>query len=56
MGDPDKLGRLLVKAANAENPPLNLAVVEDAIIVLEQKNVSLLNDVDTWSRDPSSIK
>ncbi|WP_316155033.1 SDR family NAD(P)-dependent oxidoreductase [Cupriavidus sp. BIC8F] len=53
MGDPAALGRLLVEVAGAELPPVHLPVGADAIGAIEQRQSSLMADLDAW-RDKST--
>lgn len=47
-GDPDKLAALLVEAAYSENPPLHLAVGEDAPAVMDAYCEKIKADTDAW--------
>ena len=47
-GDPDKLAQLLLEAAASEDPPLHLAVGEDAPAVLDAYRDKLEQDTDRW--------
>ena len=42
------LGRLVVKAADSENPPLHLPVGADAIETLETHHEAQRKDVEAW--------
>jgi NAD(P)-dependent dehydrogenase (short-subunit alcohol dehydrogenase family) len=47
-GDPVKLAQLLVKLANAENPPLHLPIGKDAIDSFRTKTEQMTKEVDEW--------
>ncbi len=47
-GNPDKLAELLLKVACSKNPPLHLAVGEDAPAVMDAYCDKLKKDTDTW--------
>lgn len=47
-GNPDKLARLLLEVAAAENPPLHLAIGEDAPAVMDAYGDRLKQDTDAW--------
>ena len=47
-GNPEVLGRLVVKAADSENPPLHLPVGADAIETLETHHEAQRKDVEAW--------
>lgn len=47
-GDPDKLARLLLEVAASPNPPLHLAVGEDAPAVLLAYGEKVKEDTDLW--------
>lgn len=47
-GDPNKLAELLVEVAYSENPPLHLAVGEDAVATLDAYSDKLKSDTDSW--------
>lgn len=47
-GDPNKLGPLLVKLTEAENPPDNLYIGKDAYYMADEKNKEIQKDLDDW--------
>jgi len=47
-GNPEALGRLVVKVADSENPPLHLPVGADAIETLETHREAQRKDVEAW--------
>ena len=47
-GDPDKLAQLVIEAVESENPPLHLAVGEDAPAVIDAYCEKLKADTDAW--------
>ena len=47
-GDPDKLAELLVEVAYSKDPPLHLAVGQDAPAVLDAYGEQLKKDTDLW--------
>ena len=47
-GNPDKLAELLIEVAYSENPPLHLAIGEDAPAVIDAYCDKLKSDTDMW--------
>ena len=47
-GDPDKLATLILEVADAENPPLHLAIGTDGPQVLDAYIAQVKADTDTW--------
>lgn len=47
-GNPDKLAELLIEVAYSENPPLHLAIGEDAPAVMDAYCDKLKSDTDMW--------
>ena len=52
-GDPDKLAEVIIKASEAENPPLHLAIGEDGPGVMDSYCEKIKADTDAW-RDIAS--
>lgn len=48
QGDPDKLAQLILEVADAEHPPLHLAIGADAPAVLDAYAEQLKADTDAW--------
>ena len=47
-GDPDKLAKIIMAVSRSENPPLHLAVGEDAPAVLDAYCDKIKSDNDAW--------
>lgn len=47
-GNPDKIARLILAAAESKNPPLHLPVTADAVAVLDDLCGKLRSDTDAW--------
>ncbi|MBL1201267.1 MAG: oxidoreductase [Nostoc sp. ZfuVER08] len=47
-GDPKKAALAIIKAVNSENPPLRLALGEDAIYAINAKLESVKTELDAW--------
>lgn len=47
-GNPKKAALAIIKAVNSENPPLRLALGEDAIYAINAKLESVKTELDTW--------
>jgi NAD(P)-dependent dehydrogenase (short-subunit alcohol dehydrogenase family) len=47
-GDPNKLARAVMIVADAENPPMRVALGDDAIAMALGKCVSIRRDIDAW--------
>ena len=47
-GDPDKAAQAMIKVVESENPPLRLALGEDALHGVRNKLKSAQKDLDTW--------
>ena len=48
-GDPDKAGDVLIKALDAENPPLRLLLGSDALRVVKSALEARLQELETWA-------
>ncbi|KYQ91719.1 short-chain dehydrogenase/reductase (SDR) family protein [Tieghemostelium lacteum] len=47
-GDPYKLAKILIVAANSEKPPLHLFIGQDSISFAQEKLKIIQNDIDQW--------
>lgn len=47
-GDPDKLAQAMLSLADAEAPPMRLALGDDAIKMVEQKADRMLAEIEAW--------
>ena len=47
-GDPDKAAQAMIKVVESENPPLRLALGEDALHGVRNKLKSAQKDLDAW--------
>lgn len=47
-GDPEKAVAVIIAAASAENPPINLFLGADAYAMADQKIISVQKDLDQW--------
>ena len=48
QGDPARGGRAIIKAVEAEHPPLHLVIGGDALDLIRKKMDDLTHDLDTW--------
>ncbi|MDH2622540.1 SDR family NAD(P)-dependent oxidoreductase [Acinetobacter baumannii] len=48
VGNPAALGQLLVEVAASQHPPIHLPVGADAIAAIEQRQNTLMADIDAW--------
>ena len=48
QGDPARGGRAIIKAVEAEHPPLHLVIGGDALDLIRKKMADLTHDLDTW--------
>ena len=47
-GNPNKLATLILEVADAENPPLHLAIGTDGPLVLDANITQIKADTDAW--------
>jgi len=47
-GDPAKLGAVIVRLANSDNPPLHLPIGRDSVKNFRDKSVRMAKEVDEW--------
>ena len=48
QGDPEKAAAVLIKVADAENPPVHLFLGQDAYDLADQKILTVQQDMDAW--------
>lgn len=49
-GDPDKAAAAMIQAVESDNPPLRLALGEDAVNAISEKLESVKVELDTWKQ------
>ena len=47
-GDPDKAAEAMIQAVESDNPPLRLALGEDAVKGIDEKLHSVKAELDAW--------
>jgi hypothetical protein len=47
-GDPDKAAEAMIQAVESDNPPLRLALGEDAVSAIDEKLHSVKAELDAW--------
>lgn len=50
LGDPAKLGAVIVNLVNSKDPPAHLLLGSDALKLVEQKLASLQSEIDAWKK------
>lgn len=53
--DPQRGAEAILKLVASENPPLHLALGEDAVAVMERKMASMKSDIDAWREVSVSV-
>ena len=53
-GDPVKLAQVIIKVANAENPPLHLPIGKDSVAAFRKKTEQMQKEVAEWETVSSS--
>jgi len=53
-GDPAKLAQVIIKVANAENPPLHLPIGKDSVAAFRKKTEQVQKEVAEWEAVSSS--